>query len=179
MSGGVLGLVLAGGQSTRFGSDKAVAQLDGQTLLERAISHLAGLCDEVVVVGRNVAPVEVLRDWPRAGMGPLGGIAAGLRHADAKGRATVLSCGVDSVGLPNDLLQRLSPAPAYIASQPVIGNWPVSAVATIEEILTGDGRHSMRAFAEAIGARSVQLEQAPQNINTPDDLAELEKRNER
>ena len=82
-------------------------------------------------------------------MGPLGGIAAGLHLAQDEDYETVLTCGVDSADLPDDLLELLSPAPAYLADQPVIGHWPASAATTIEAILEGDGRHSMRAFAEA------------------------------
>ena len=51
-----LGAVLAGGQSSRFGSDKALAVLYGQTLLTRAVATLAQWCDTVVVVGRTEAP---------------------------------------------------------------------------------------------------------------------------
>jgi molybdopterin-guanine dinucleotide biosynthesis protein A len=88
----------------------------------------------------------------------------------------VLTCGVDSLGLPEDLLARLSPAPAYVEGQPVIGLWPASAVSAIEAILEGQGRHSMRAFAEQIGARAVKLPADPANINTPEDLAAAAKR---
>jgi len=172
----MLGLVLAGGESSRFGSDKAIAELGGKSLLEHAINRLSGWCDEVAVAGRAEAPVATVGDWPRAGMGPLGGIAAGLRHAAANGHHMILSCGVDSIGLPDELPSLLDPAPAYLASQPVIGLWPVDSLDAIESILTGNGRHSMRAFAEAIGARAVRSEDKPANINTRDDLAAAEKR---
>ena len=77
---------------------------------------------------------------------------------------------------PENLPELLSPAPAYLADQPVVGLWPVSAIKPLEAILHGDGRHSMLAFAEAIGARAVQLDRASLNINTPADLAAAEKR---
>lgn len=169
----ILGCVLAGGQSSRFGSDKALAELNGHTLLAQAIDLLSGWCEHVVVVGRETAPAPCLPDWPRAGMGPLGGIAAALHLAADEGYDAVLTCGVDSPGLPDDLPALLSPGPAYVAGQPVIGLWPASAAASIEAILEGTGRHSMRAFAEAIGARAVKLACDPANINTPGDLAKL------
>lgn len=169
----ILGAVLAGGQATRFGGDKALAELGGQTLLARAVDALSEWCDHVVVVGRETAPAPTLPDWPAAGMGPLGGIAAALRFAEDAGYGEVLTCGVDSVGLP-DLPALLAPAPAYLADQPVIGLWPASAAATVAAILEGDGRHSMLAFAEAIVARTVTLAQGPANINTPADLAAAE-----
>jgi molybdenum cofactor guanylyltransferase len=172
----ILGVVLAGGQSTRFGSDKALAQLRGHTLLSRAVDALSGWCEYVVVVGRETAPAPCLPDWPRPGMGPLGGIAAALHLARDEAYDAVLTCGVDSAVLPEKLPDLLYPGPAYLADQPVIGLWPASATSAIEAILTGDGKHSMRQFAESIGARAVQLAAKPANINTPADLAELETR---
>ena len=66
----ILGAVLAGGKSTRFGSDKALAEFDGQTLIARAVDALSGWCEHVVVVGRETAPAPTLPDCPAAGMGP-------------------------------------------------------------------------------------------------------------
>ena len=180
VDGMILGVVLAGGQSRRFGSDKALAELGGVTLLARAVDRLGGWCDRVVVVGRESAPVPapVLADWPRAGMGPLGGLAAALRMARDEGYDAVLSCGVDAAFLPADLAALLAPGPAFVADQPVIGLWPVSAVGAVEAILAGDGKHSMRALAEAVGARGVVLDVAPANINTVADLAAAAGRSE-
>lgn len=172
----ILGAVLAGGLSARFGSDKALAELDGRTLIARAVDALAGWCEHVVVVGRPMAPAPTLPDWPREGMGPLAGIAAALHHARDEGYEAVLTCGVDSLLLPPDLPDLLAPAPACLAAQPVVGLWRPDAVEVLEAILTGEGRHSMLRFAEAIGARQVTLAQMPANVNTPADLAALEDR---
>ncbi len=170
-----MGLVLAGGKSSRFGSDKALAEIDGHSLLALAVDRLSGWCEQVVIVGREASPAPCLPDWPRAGMGPLGGIAAALRLAQDEGYDAVLSCGVDSPGLPDNLPQLLAPAPSYLRAQPVVGLWPVSAARAIEAILTREGRHSMRQFAEAIGARAVEVDTIPANINTPEDLAALQR----
>ena len=178
----ILGCVLAGGQSQRFGSDKALAELAGRSLLTRAVDALWGWCEAVVVVGRETAPAPTLPDWPRPGMGPLGGLAAALRLAADEGYDAVLTVGVDSTNLPDDLPALLGHAPAYIVGQPVIGLWShpdlgvAGAARAIEAILAGTGRHSMRAFAEAIGARAVSLDLAPANINTPEDLALWQRR---
>ncbi len=170
----ILGCVLAGGESTRFGSDKALAKLDGQTLMDRAVAALFGFCEAVVVVGRAEASVPTVADWPQAGMGPLGGLAGALRHACDKGFSAVLTCGVDSVKLPADLLDHLSPGPACAESQPVIGLWPVSALPTLEQILTGAERRSVLHFAERAGARLIDLPEPPANVNTPEDLDRLQ-----
>lgn len=172
----ILGAVLAGGQSSRFGSDKALAELGGHTLLALAVDALSGMCEKVIVVGRETAPAPTVPDWPRAGMGPLAGIAAALHAAADEGFDAVLTCGVDSAHLPDDLLDQLGAAPACLADQPVIGLWPVSASATLDAILEAEGRHSLRQLAEAIGACMVKSAAHPDNINTPADLAAAEKR---
>ncbi len=174
LPGPILGAVLAGGLSTRFGSDKALARLDGISLIERAVAMLDGWCGQVIAVGRKSAPVPCVADWPEPGLGPLGGIAGALRHAGDNGFGAVLTCGVDSLGLPANLPELLRPAPACVADQPVIGLWPVSALGAVEAILQGPGRHSMRALADAVGARVVQLAAPTLNVNTPGDLAGIE-----
>lgn len=169
----ILGAVLAGGLSTRFGSDKALAELDGHTLIVRAVDALSGWCDHVIVVGRETAPAPTLPDWPRAGMGPLGGLAAALHHAVDEGYDAVLSCGVDSALLPDALLDLLRPTPACLAAQPVIGLWPASSASALDALLQSNDRHSMYRFAELIGARQVDTAAPIPNINTPADLSAL------
>lgn len=171
----ILGAVLAGGQSSRFGADKALAEFRGRTLLAHSVDTLSGWCEHVIVVGRAEAPAPTLPDWPRPGMGPLAGLAAALHHARDEDYEFVLTCGVDSLALPDDLPDLLSPAPAYLAAQPVIGLWPASAVRAIEDILHSDGRHSLKRFAEAVGARAVTGVADPANINTQADLAALQR----
>lgn len=171
-----LGVVLAGGQSTRFGSDKALAEYKGHTLLAHAVDLLSGWCEHVIVAGRATAPAPTVPDHPRAGMGPLGGVLAGLRHAADEGYAGVLTMGVDTLDLPADLPGLLGPAPAYLATQPVVGHWRPEDALLLEELLAGEGSHAMMAFAEACGARAVALPTSPANINTPADLSEWEQR---
>jgi molybdopterin-guanine dinucleotide biosynthesis protein A len=171
----ILGVVLAGGQSTRFGSDKALAELGGQTLLARAYDTLTGFCELVVVAGRDKGPGHVIPDWPHPNMGPLAGIAAALRLACDENYEAVLSCGVDSLGLPNNLLESLAPGPAYVESQPVVGLWPAGTVKPLETLLLSEGKHSMLAFAQAVGATAVKIDASPANINTPADLIAVEK----
>ncbi len=86
---GVTGIVLAGGASTRFGADKLSAEIDGRSLLERAIVAVASVAADVVVVlapgddrplPSAAVPVRRAVDAERHG-GPLVGLAAGLEIA--------------------------------------------------------------------------------------------------
>ncbi|UZK67275.1 molybdenum cofactor guanylyltransferase [Sphingomonas sp. M1-B02] len=174
-----LGVVLARGQSRRFGSDKAAALLGGCPLLNHALQALRPHCDSVAIAGRGSMLALALPDWPTPGMGPLGGLAAGLRYACDHGFDQLLSLPVDCAHLPANLRRLLDPAPSFIAAQPVIGLWPAGAAAAIEANLRGAGGHTVRAFAEAIGARAVTGTVMPDNINTPQDLARVAKQRDR
>ena len=169
----ILGVVLAGGESSRFGSDKALAELNGRTLLALAVDALSGWCEHVVVAGRAVAPAPTLPDWPRAGMGPLGGLAAALHLALDDGYDAVLSCGVDAGILPENLPALLGEGPVCLAAQPVIGLWPTSVVPALEGLLHSSDRHSLYRFAEIVGARRIDLAAPVPNINTPADLTAI------
>lgn len=169
----VLGAILAGGRSSRFGSDKALAVLDGRPLIEIVASSLSAQCDALVIVGRKHAAFHCIDDRPQPDMGPLAGLAGALAYAADAGFDQVLSLGVDTLGIPTELRARLEPAPAYVANQPIIGLWPVAALPLLDAILASDERHSMRHFIERLGARSVAFESPPSNINTPADLDTL------
>jgi molybdenum cofactor guanylyltransferase len=85
---GFAGVVLAGGRSSRMGSPKAALEWHGSTLLRRTAGILARVADGPVVVVRAAGqdlpalpPAVRVVDDPRAGMGPLQGIAAGLAAA--------------------------------------------------------------------------------------------------
>jgi molybdenum cofactor guanylyltransferase len=99
---GVTAIVLAGGRASRFGADKLAAELDGESLLDRAIAAARGVADEVIVVGRSGSDLEVrhVPDTEPFG-GPLAGLAAGLEQAG--GRLAVVMGG-DMPRLAPDVL---------------------------------------------------------------------------
>lgn len=93
----VYGYVQAGGGSTRFGADKALAQLAGKTMLERTCELLIPICKSVRVVAPvdkyPYSPARILIDkWP--GEGPLGGILTALYHADDFSRTLAATPGI-------------------------------------------------------------------------------------
>lgn len=99
----LIGLVLAGGRSSRMGRDKAaLVHPDGRTLARRAFDLLRGAgCEAVVLSLRadqeipagfsDAGPLTIVRDPAGPGVGPLAGIVAGMRlRPDAD--CLVLAC---------------------------------------------------------------------------------------
>lgn len=76
----VAAFVIAGGQSSRMGRDKAFLEFEGRTLLDRALTLARRVSDRVKIVGRRdkfAAYGDVVEDvYP--GQGPLAGIHAAL-----------------------------------------------------------------------------------------------------
>ena len=168
----MLGAILAGGQSRRFGSDKAEALLDGRPLIAHVYEALRRQCRAVILCGRR-GSAPFLEDRPRPGLGPLGGLCAALAQGAATGFDAVLSVPCDVPDLPADLLLRLSHArqPAFVSSLPVIGLWPCALSPLLDAYLEESTDRSLRGWARAAGAHAVDLPQAPSNINSPGDLA--------
>jgi molybdopterin-guanine dinucleotide biosynthesis protein A len=166
----LLGAILAGGQARRFGSDKAQALYGGARLIDRVAAAMVAQSGALVVCGREEPGFRCIPDWPEPGLGPLGGLAAALRHADENGFAGVLSAGVDAPDLPHDLARALAgEGAAIVESQPVVGLWPASAAPMLEAFLDSGGR-SLYRFADHIAARRVDLAHPLMNVNRPEDL---------
>lgn len=166
----LLGAILAGGQARRFGSDKAQALYEGARLIDRVAAALGAQCESVVVCGREEPGFTCIPDWPEPSLGPLGGLAAALRHAEAGGFTHVLSAGVDAPDLPHDISALLAgDGAAIVESQPVVGLWPVAVFPALEAFLREGGR-SLYRCADAIGARRVELAAPLMNVNRPEDL---------
>jgi molybdopterin-guanine dinucleotide biosynthesis protein A len=77
-------VVLAGGRSSRFGSDKLAAVVDGVPLLDRVLAATAGARQRVVVGEPRPVAVDVVwtRERPPVG-GPAAGVVAGLELVTA------------------------------------------------------------------------------------------------
>lgn len=119
---GTDGFVLAGGRSSRFGSDKFDHVVDGRTMGERAIEALSEL-DSVTVVGPRRGPVAGASWWcgRREGEGPLGPLIDVLERAGA-GLAVVLACDYPWV------------------ERPLVGRLVAALTGDVDVALADDGR---------------------------------------
>ena len=176
MTDKILGAILAGGRSSRFGSDKAVALFERRSLLDHAVDALSDQVDTVVVCGRSLAKRLCLPDWPHPDLGPLGGLAAALRYALDHGYETVVSAGCDTPMLPVDLVLRLQCAGpvSYLRDLPISGLWPASLSPELDRFIVGSPSRSMRAWASSARAVAIDLPHPIANINTVQDLRRLE-----
>lgn len=143
-------------------------------LIEHAAAALRPHVDEMVVVGRERAGWRCLHDRPRAGLGPLGGLAAALHCAAGHGYAHVLTIGCDMPRTPASLLDALIAAsPAYCRDAPILGCWPAALAPALDLHVEHDAKRSIRGWAQRVGATAVEAPVRLVNVNTPADFATL------
>lgn len=137
-----VGLVLAGGSSTRMGRDKAMLEVGGVSLIGRAARTLAACCREVLVAdgGRGaLAGYTSVADG--AGRGPAAGILGGAAAAPGR-HLLVLACDLPLV--PASLLELLT-------SESGRADWVVPGHrGLLEPLCALYGPRSLAALAEQV-----------------------------
>lgn len=184
MSGSTFaGAVLAGGRSTRYGSDKCGVHLDGRPLVDHALDALVDASERWIVGGaaRERAGVRWLEDEP-PGRGPLAGVQAALRATKMPWLA-VVACDMPFVPrtLWPLLLTRCEGARLVMPEGPS-GLEPTAALyhrdllPAIDRLLT-QGRASPRALLASHGVvvgwdelSAALPTNAFHNVNRPEDL---------
>jgi molybdenum cofactor guanylyltransferase len=170
------GILLVGGASTRFGSPKALAVLDGQTLAERAWRALSA-CDERLAFGKLAdgpsLPFEV-RDDESDIRAPIAGVVAGL-HAATHDVCVFLP--VDTPLFSPSSVELLAARCRDVAvppTGPLPGAYRRTALPVLERRLDS-GELALRAALGELDTVTVELDERElTNVNTPADLARLQ-----
>ena len=185
--------ILAGGKSTRMGTDKAFVPIDGRTLLARALELARQVTSNVCIVGegKKFAPFAPVIEDEFPGCGPLGGIHAALRSSHSELNVILaVDTPFISLALLQHLITRARNCPSATVTVPrANGGWqPLCAVyrrefATSAEQALAQSRYKIDALFEDQKTQTVGEEElesagfAPRifrNLNTPEDVAALE-----
>jgi molybdenum cofactor guanylyltransferase len=167
------GVVLVGGASSRFGSPKALAQLDGEMFVDRARRILGEACDEVLVVGKaGELPFDVIDDASEV-RAPIAGVVAGLRAA---ANEVVVFLPVDCPRVTPDVVRALGDAcldAAVPQTGPLPGAWAKSALPVLEQRLAQGSLALYRAY-EDLDVVKVEIDpQLLADVDTPGELENL------
>ncbi len=186
------GFILAGGASSRMGTDKSRLLLDGQTFVHRIAEQLSAITPLVTVVGTIADPAElnlpiapdIHEQW-----GALGGVHAALSACRSEWAAIVacdLPCVtaalIDRLGSLRDDFEAVAPQQSDGRRQPLCALYRVVPSLTIAESLIKTGERKPVALLQSLRTLWVPfhlLEDLPgaqhffDNINTPQDYARV------
>jgi molybdenum cofactor guanylyltransferase len=187
----IAAFVLAGGRSSRMGSDKALLSLGDQTLLERTLRMVSTITSKVRVVGPRVRYgqfAETVEDIYE-GCGPLGGIHAALKATDSD-LNLMLSVDMPLMSAPflNWLIQQAANGREMITvpnaaggQQPLCAVYRRSVLEAVEHALKSGQYKIGRLFAQ-VPTRVIAEEEITaagflpaifRNVNTPEEFDEL------
>ncbi|MDE2462233.1 MAG: molybdenum cofactor guanylyltransferase [Alphaproteobacteria bacterium] len=179
----IVGAVIAGGNASRIGGEKAFLSFSGSTLIDAVIKRFAPQVEDLALNLRaDRHPVEyhgtVLRD-DEHGIGPLAGIIACLAWATDRGATFLATVPCDTPFLPADLVCQLARA-AKPDQSVYAGNerhhylcalWPTSALEKLR--VQARAHHRLSDVHSVLGGRCVAVKSAPHaffNINSREDL---------
>ena len=192
----VTGVIVAGGKSRRFGSDKASASLRGRPLLQWVRDALAPVVDEIVIVtaaGQTLPPMHpaipatVVEDRETE-RGPLAGLATGFAVA-ASPVCFVASCDAPllRISVVESVIAALGDHDAVLPEvagfqQPLAAAYHREACLAAAEAALADGVNKvLDAFAglDVLALSEDRLSRVDpdlrsfRNANTPEELARL------
>ena len=155
--GAVLGVIFAGGASSRYGQDKALARLDGLSLLQRVADRLGPQVEALAISGqpRLDLPVPNIPDRLE-GAGPLAALCSVLRLAEQQGWRLVATVSCDTPFIPDGLVGRLGAAlknhDCAVAGRngvrhPTCALWATKACAEVEAAFNAGARSLCGAIA--------------------------------
>lgn len=193
-----MGVVLAGGESLRYGSPKGLAPLAGRPMAAWGMEALAPHFSNRVVIANDPAVSSTLglpgRPDQIAGLGPLGGLVTALAWARDEGLdgAFLLGCDLPLVteALIGRILEHSSSGQKALVPEscgplgmePLCAVYSLACLAPAEEVL-GEGRRSMKALLDRVGYSVVPMDSlgseealslAFRNVNTREEAREVE-----
>ncbi len=191
-----VGVILAGGQSSRMGGgDKALLDLGGKPVLQHVIDRLRPQVSDMVLNANGdparFAPfgLPVVADSIDGFAGPLAGVLAGMDWAAARGAAYIVTAAADTPFFPKNLVIALQmaregtqtplamamtpDAERGVARHPTFGLWSVAERENLRAALK-DGVRKVVQWTRPVGCAEMVFNlEGPDpffNINTPEDM---------
>lgn len=160
----VTGIVLAGGKSSRMGTDKAMLGFDGQALQQRCVAVLRECFPEVLVIRQDDVP----------SLGPIGGLLTGLRRVDTPALFLV-AC--DMPFLDVHLIRRMAATlPGHdavaIPGEPLHAAYATSILPVVEQQIASS-EYAMKRLLSKLRVKEILdigWQKSLTNINTPQEL---------
>ena len=187
----ILGAVLAGGKSQRFGEDKSQVMLEGKLLIDYILSEISSEFREILVVSnnkidfQNSEKISRIEDFKK-GLGPLGGVLSAMRWVkeNNKNYEWVSTFPADTPFFKKEILQkfykeieieksRLFFIKSNKTRHNIFGLWSIDLLDKLEEDLN-KGDRKVELWANSVGVKVIDMDfkniDPFFNINTKQDL---------
>ena len=187
----ILGTVLAGGKSQRFGEDKSQVKLGDKLLIDYILSEIIDEFNEVLVVSNNQInfkeskKISLIEDFKKD-LGPLGGVLTAMKWVkdNNKDYQWISTFPVDTPFFKNQILKdflnkinidegKLFFIKSNNTRHNIFGLWSLDLMDKLEEDLD-KGERKVEIWANSIGVKNINMKFENKdpffNINTKEDL---------
>ena len=187
----ILGTVLAGGKSQRFGEDKSQVKLGDKLLIDYILSEIIDEFNEVLIVSNNLInfkkskKISLIQDFKKD-LGPLGGVLTAMKWVkdNNKDYQWISTFPVDTPFFKNQILKdflkninqeedKLFFIKSNNTRHNIFGIWSIDLIDKLEEDLIR-GERKVEFWANSVGVKNIEMEFDNKdpffNINTKEDL---------
>ena len=188
----ILGIILAGGKSSRFGEDKSIAKLGDKTLLDHTINKIENEFTEILLISNNKEfnfknnKIHVVEDCIEGQLGPLVGILTAMKWIikNKKNYKWIASFPCDTPFFDIKLISELkikvketSKKLIFLNSNKkrhnIFGLWSLDLIEILEKDLKNSFR-KVELWADKVGYENININEEKfdrfLNINTKKDL---------
>ena len=188
----IIGIILAGGKSSRFGEDKSNIRLGNKTLLEHTINKIEKEFSEILIISNNKnynfknKKIYTVKDCIEGQLGPLAGILTAMKWAkeNKKNYKWIASFPCDTPFFDTKLISKLklktketSKKLIFLNSgkkrHNIFGLWSMDLIKTLEKDIKNNFR-KVEIWADKVGYESININTEKfdkfLNINTKEDF---------
>ena len=191
----ILGTVLAGGKSQRFGEDKSQVKLAGKLLIDHMLTEIIYEFKELLIVSNNKISfhnsekISIIEDFEK-GLGPLGGVLSAMKwiKENQKDYKWIATFPVDTPFFKRQILKDFIHNVNFNESDlffiksnntrhNIFGLWSINLLDKLEKDLN-NGERKVELWANNTGVKIINMEFSNNdpffNINTKEDLKKAE-----
>ena len=188
----IIGIILAGGKSSRFGEDKSNIRLGNKTLLDHTIDKIEKEFGEILIISNNKnynfknKKIYTVKDCIEGQLGPLAGILTAMKWAkeNKKNYKWIASFPCDTPFFDTKLISKLklktketSKKLIFLNSgekrHNIFGLWSIDLIETLEKDIKNNFR-KVEIWADKVGYESININTEKfdklLNINTKEDF---------
>jgi|TARA_B100001094_G_scaffold301040_1_gene326995 molybdopterin-guanine dinucleotide biosynthesis protein A len=192
----ILGTVLAGGKSQRFGEDKSQVKLDGKLLIDHILDEIINEFKEILIVSNNQInfkhsdKISMISDLKKD-QGPLGGVLSAMKWVKESNKdyKWISTFPVDTPFFKKEILQnflreinsdesKLFFIKSNNTRHNIFGIWSIDLMEKLEEDLNY-GKRKVEHWANDIGVKVIEMKFLKDdpffNINSKEDLEKAKK----
>ena len=194
----ILAVVLAGGQSKRFGEDKNQAKLGNLTLLEHVLAKVTKKFEKILIISnqnlniKTLNSITIVPDCIQGNLGPLVGVLTAMKwiKKNNKQYQWIATFPSDTPFFDTSIIEKyksrinLNESLLYFVRSNqkrhnIFGLWSVKLMDTLENDLINNNFRKVEEWADKIGVETINVKidkfDPFFNINTKTDLEEAEK----